>query len=136
MNGFLLSVAPKAGPCQGTIGRGTYYPPLLCTIPTSDGMAAVFQRQGLSKGWICTIVTAVGRIYYSRNRDGIIYSSRTRPQIIYSERPPVLPCWWEPPGGNAAPAIDRSRWQLEWVAVVGESERERERETRVTQGRS
>ena len=27
MNGFLLSVAPKAGPCQGTIGRGTY-PPL------------------------------------------------------------------------------------------------------------
>ena len=28
-------------------------------------------------GWISTIVPAMGRIYYSRNRDGIIYSSRT-----------------------------------------------------------
>ena len=93
--------------------------PISCTVPTptSDGMAAVFQREGLSKGllgWICTIVPAVGRIYYSRNRDGIIYSSRTRPEIIYSLSSREAACsallvrgatWWQPP------AIDRSRWR-------------------------
>ena len=100
MNGFLLSVAPKAGPCHRTIGRGTY---LLHNSGVMEWRRPVFQRQGLSKGWICSIVRTVGQILFSQLRDGIIYSSRTRPQIIYSLSSREAACsallvratWWD-----------------------------------------
>ena len=94
MNGFLLSVAPKAGPCHRTIGRGTY---LLHNSGVMEWRRPVFQRQGLSKGWICSIVRTVGQIYYSRNcATGLFILRALGPRLFIlcpAERPPVLPCW-------------------------------------------
>ena len=108
MNGFLLSVAPKAGPCH--IGQWAAAP-ISCTA-TSDGMAAVFQWGGLSSWagfpqlsppWAGFIIlaTATGLFILRALWSEIIYSPSSR-EAAFSVGAGT---WW-----RLAPAIDRSRW--------------------------